>query len=286
MRLSIGLISVIGTMVGLQSLATAAPKAAPPDDQATAELKEHHRHHHHGGVTQFIAMSLDTLGEDEAKRPQVEKVQDQLHACMAAAREGEKKVHLAIADGVEVGNVDTAKVETAIAQLGVASASIHDCSANALNELHAILSPAERGALVHKVQAHWAVWRHVNHEATVGGKEPGGRLAELTRELDLTSDQVETISTALKATHAANPLQFEPTKGHAHVQGFATAFASETFDAKSINENANAHLAIHGAKRMAHFYQTVTPLLTPPQRHTLAEHLREHASHEPMSPAK
>jgi len=33
-------------------------------------LMEHHRHHHHGGVTLFIAMSLDTLGvSPNSRRP-------------------------------------------------------------------------------------------------------------------------------------------------------------------------------------------------------------------------
>ena len=57
------------------------------DEQAAAELREHHRHHQRGGVTQFIAMSLDTLGEDDAQRPQVEELQTSLRACLAPVRE-------------------------------------------------------------------------------------------------------------------------------------------------------------------------------------------------------
>jgi hypothetical protein len=36
---------------------------------------------------------------------------------------------------------------------------------------------------------------------------------------------------------------------------------------------------------MATFYETVTPLLTREQRATLAEHLREHARHQPAMSA-
>src|SRR5450432_653234 len=42
--------------------ATNSDAAPVPDDEATAGLLEHHRYHHHGGVTLFVAMSLDTLG--------------------------------------------------------------------------------------------------------------------------------------------------------------------------------------------------------------------------------
>jgi hypothetical protein len=37
---------------------------------------------------------------------------------------------------------------------------------------------------------------------------------------------------------------------------------------------------------MAIFYETVTPLLTPEQRATLAGHLREHAGHQPAISTK
>lgn len=63
------------------------------------------------------------------------------------------------------------------------------------------------------------------------------------------------------------------------VRRFATAFAEKSFDATSITTTTTATLSTHGAKRMAIFYETVAPLLTPEQRTTLAAHLREHAMH-------
>lgn len=265
------------------SPAAAAPQA---DDLAATELREHHRHHHHGGITQFIAMGLDTLGTDEAKRPQVEQIQSDLRGCMKPARETEKGLLQVISDGVAAGKIDTAKVDSAIVELHTNAASVHGCGADALNKLHALLSPAERQALVDKVQAHWHVWREVNHEAEGGGKEHGGRLAELVKELSLTPEQTEKMSTALHAAIAPLAEKFDAKKGEAHVQGFATAFAGETFDAKANNVDANSDLAAHGARRMAIFYETVTPLLTPEQRTNLAGHLREHASQQPTTATK
>jgi len=74
--------------------------------------------------------------------------------------------------------------------------------------------------------------------------------------------------------------KFDPKRGEAHVQAFATAFAADSFDAKSIKSNANGHLASRGATRMALFYETVAPLLTAEQRTKLAAELREHANHQ------
>jgi len=268
---------------------TAAPseaavaEAQPAEDQAASELKEHHRHHHLGGVTQFVAMSLDTLGTDEAKRPQIEKLQSDLHICMAPVAKIEHELLLTYADGVAAGKIDAAKVDASLALLSTTAAAVHGCSVATLNKLHAILSPTERQALVDKTQAHWEVWRNVNHEAEVGGKENGGRLAELIKELSLTPDQVEKISATLHTGATSGPAKFDPAKGEAHMQAFAKAFAGEKFDAKSVTADANSHLVTHGSRRAAHFYETVTPLLTPEQQKTLAEHLREHAAHQPQA---
>jgi Spy/CpxP family protein refolding chaperone len=253
----------------------------PADDQASAELAGHHRHHHRGGVTQFVAMSLDTLGADDAKRPEVEKVQRDLQACMEPAGKREKELHQALADGIAAGKIDKAKVDQTIAHLDTAAAAVHECSAAGLNQLHAILSSSERWELVEKVQAHWDVWRQVDHEAAAGGRGPGGWIAELENELTLTPGQVERISKAVAKALAAGSAKFDRKKVEANVQALAAAFVQDSFDAKSLPANANARLATRGAKRMAIFYETVTPILTPEQRATLAGHLREHASHQP-----
>jgi Spy/CpxP family protein refolding chaperone len=263
-----------------------AAGATPGDDPAGSQLMEHHRHHHHGGVTKFIAMSLDTLGADDAKRSQIEKLQSDLHAQMAPARDAEKGLLLTVADGIAAGTVDAAKVDAAITKVTTASEAAHGASLDTLNKLHAILSPAERAALADKVEAHWEVWRQVNHEAEPGGREHGGRLARLTEEVTLTPDQLTKISAALKSGPAGAPAKFDPQKAEAHVKAFATAFAGDTFDAKAVTANANGQLASRGATRMAHFYETVTPLLTPEQRTKLAAELREHASYQPAPSAK
>ncbi len=72
----------------------------------------------------------------------------------------------------------------------------------------------------------------------------------------------------------------------AHVQAFSTAFVQKSFDANSLTENASGHIATYGAKRMALFYETAAPLLTPTQRSVLAQQLREHAGQTQASSEK
>jgi hypothetical protein len=263
------------------------PKAEtlPADDQATLELKEHHRHHHHGGLTQFIAMSLDTLGVDEANRPEIERLHSELSQCLAPGREVEQRLLLTFADGLAAGRMDTARVDMTIGQVNTAAAAMQDCSVGVLDKLHANLSPLERETLVDKIEAHWDVWQEVNHGPFGGDRERGGRLAELAQELNLTAEQVEKISAGLRAEdRSVVPDMFDRNKAEAHLRAFCSAFLAESFEAKSVV--GNARLAQHGASRMALFYETVTPLLTLEQRATLADHLREHANHQPFVSSK
>jgi subtilisin family serine protease len=255
----------------------------PAADKEASGLMDYHRHHHHGGVVEFVAMGLDTLGVDDAKRLEIEKLQSDLNAHMATTRAAEADLLKTLAAGVAAGAVDNAAVDASIAKLTAASEAAHDASLDTLNKLHAILSPAERAALVDKVEAHWEVWRQVNHEEAPGSTQHGSRLAELTEEVGLTPDQVSRISSSYpKAlTGRADPL--DPRKGNDYVGSFAAGFAAASFDAKSLTSKASPHLASHGATRMALFYETATPVLTAEQRTKLAGELRDYGNDQAAS---
>ena len=256
------------------------------NEQAASELREHHRHHHRGSVTQFIAMSLDTIGEDDAQRPQIEKLQGALSECMAPTREIETKLVLAYADGLAAeGSLPTAKIDTTIEELNATSGAVYECSVETLNKLHALLTPAEREVVADKVQAHWEIWREVNEDKEGGTRAAGGLLADLADELKLTTGQLDQMSAALNKAFASIK-RFDAKQAGAHVMAFAAAFVFEKFDARAVMPDVNSRFAAHGAQRMALFYETVTPFLQPQQRATLAVLLREHANHTTTVSAK
>jgi Spy/CpxP family protein refolding chaperone len=261
-----------------------APTSTQADDEAAADVSEHHRHHHHGGVAMFIAMSLDTLGVTPEQRTTVDKIEAELYARMEPARAAEQAVLETLADGIAAGTIDSAKVNAALAQLATASAGIHDASTDALNHLHATLTPEQRAALVDKVEAHWALWQRANaDEADVTPTTPGGgHLRRLTADLGLTPDQVAKIKANLSAAVKDAAVRPDPQKVEAHLQAFGAAFKSDTFDAKTLSTGgpANAHLASWGATRIALMFESVTPVLTPDQRAKLAAQVREHAEHK------
>ncbi len=255
-----------------------AATAAAADDDPMSGLAEHHRYHHHGGVTLFVAMSLDTLGVAPDQQAAVDKIHSELNALMAPARAAEQALTATLADELAAETFDVEKVNAAVSQVAVAAAAVHAGSADALDELHKLLTPAERAALVDKVAAHWAVWREANAGATDAGNTTDGYLA---MDLDLTADQMAKIHTGLgDDMKSSAPLaQQEIT---AHLAAFSDAFRSETFEAHAINteSHANEHLAGWGAAHMAHFVEVASLVLTPEQRTKLVERLREHASHD------
>ncbi len=264
-----------------ESVAVTPPPGEPQEDQAVVQLEQRHRHHHHGGLTRFISMSLDTLGVEDEKRPQVMRLQSDLEACLTPAREIEQGLLMTLADGIAVGAIDKSRVDGITDSLEPAVAAEKDCSATALDQLHAVLSPSERIALAEKVRAHFEVWREVNYQerAAAGGRIP--RLGRLARELNLTDAQVQQIQASLPLAMTTQDGTFKRRQAEERLSEFATAFVNDRFEARTISSYENREIGLYGTKRMVLFYEAVTPALTPPQRQQLAEQLREFASRPP-----
>jgi Spy/CpxP family protein refolding chaperone len=258
---------------------TATNGPAPEDEDSAQDLGEHHRHHHHGGVTMFIAMSLDSLGVSQDQAAAIEKIQGDLFAKMEPAHAAEQNVLNVLADGIAAGKIDTAKVDAAIDAVKAAAAGLHEATIDALNQLHAALTPEQRTALVDKVEAHWQVWRKSNSEDEKPRERPG-HLEWLAKDLSLTPDQMDKIRATFGDKVKNHPQKFDPASVETHLQEFGTAFKAATFDAKTLQHRqmVNEHLAVWGARRMAHLYEAIDPLLTAEQRTKLSTQLKAHAT--------
>jgi Spy/CpxP family protein refolding chaperone len=262
--------------------AQAAGQGMTPDDaQAAEEVRDHHRHHHHGGVMMFIALSLDTLGtEQPQKADQVKQIQATLRQQMRPARDAERNVLAALADGVASGQVDSGRLSAAVEEEATQASAVHEASLDALNQLHQLLSPEERAALLEKVRAHFEVWRQVNANEDEGA--PHSHLQHLARALNLSPEQVERIEGALRSNDGRG--RRDPSGIERRVQAFETAFSGDSFDARSLQANRPDRSQFASpAERMVRFYQAVTPVLTQEQRQTLASRLRDRANDRPQN---
>jgi len=270
------------TSVACAGAATSAPPAVVAgtvtDDDAMVSVKEYHRYHHHGGVTLFIALSLDTLGVAPEQQAAVEKIRRDLHQKMEPARVSEQGLVATLADGLAAGSVDPTKVDTALQQVAAAASAVHEASADALDQLHAVLTPPERAALVDKVEAHWAVWRSANEHEGAADAAIDGHLAALTADLGLTPDQVQKLRAGLgERMKPVAALDAQEVAGYVHA--FGDAFRGEVFDARKLTSAPDVRIAGWGAAHLAHFVEAAVLVLNSDQRAALAQHLREHATH-------
>ena len=251
--------------------------AADIDEDAVADLFEHDRNHHYGGITMFVAMSIDSLGLSPAELADIAPIQRELYAKMNVAHAGENEVLSAIIDGLSPGAFDRARIDNAIDRLRVDAETIHAGAADALNRLHAALTPEQRATLMDKVEAHWTVWRQANPPDEQN--RPHGQLVAVADRLSLSPQQLDTVRSRFAMVMQGATL-LDVDRISSAIRTFEKAFASDTFDATAIPQTAiSARLAGFGATRLARFCEALMPVLDDTQRAKLVDLLREHRTH-------
>lgn len=261
------------------SEATTGATVVLEDDQASVELKAHHRHHH-GGYVGFVLAAVENVGVTPEQQAGLDKIKADFLAKVEPVRAANAAVMNALADGIAAGNVDAAKLDGVLAGVSGAAGQVHAATADALNQLHALLRPDQRASLVDKVEAHWAIWKESNGgDQAADNARPDGHIAHLAKEIGLTAEQVEKVRANLASMPGGTKGPFDPAAAEAHAKAFGAAFMADTFDAKTLTtaDPANTKIVSWGAGRMARFYQALTPVLTPEQRAKVAATLREHA---------
>jgi Spy/CpxP family protein refolding chaperone len=257
-----------------------ASPAAPPEQGEADE----HRHHHNGGVIALIAMSLKDLNLAPDQKTAVEKIRTALLAKMEPSRAAGQDLANTLADGVAAGSVDRAKADAAIDKLAAQVQATQGSSLDAMNQLHAVLTPAQRAALIDKLQEHFEKWKEANGHEDQEGQHRSGPMLGLVKDLSLSQTEAQQIKDSyrnlLKASAPAAGGQDHQHKEVAdHLQAFGTAFKADKFDARSMAgaSAAGGHMAKWGATRMARFLEAAAPVLTPDQRAKLAQLIRDRA---------
>jgi Spy/CpxP family protein refolding chaperone len=226
-------------------------------------------------------MSIKDLDLSADQQPAVEKIRAELVSKMDPARAAGKDLANTLADGVAAGKIDRPKVDAAINKIATQAQGLHDASLTALNELHAALTAPQRAKLVDSLQAHWERWKEAQgRDEADDHQHRSGHLLALVRQLGVTQEQAEKIKASFRDKMKASPQDHTHKEVQDHLQAFATAFKSDTFDAKKLAgaKVANGQMARWGATRMARFIEAATPVLTPEQRTKLAGILRERAN--------
>ncbi|HEY4014767.1 MAG TPA: Spy/CpxP family protein refolding chaperone [Polyangiaceae bacterium] len=272
-------IGVFGVLAGTLALVPAGVALA--DDASSAQGAHHgHKGHHREGLI-HEALKLDSL--TSAQRTAIEKLVDQKRAASAPVRAADAQVLTALAKQVEQATVDANALAPVLA--GETSAATAESAAerDILNQLHGILTPAQRSALVDRIEARagrmhaWA--RDAGAPGAAGSEGFAGRgpHGPWGHKLGLTAEQKAQIAANL---HASGSLDggFGPGgPGHGARKAAVESFRGDTFDGGSL---AKVEHRGEMAERLA---AAMVPVLTPAQRSALANTLRERAAHETRS---
>jgi Spy/CpxP family protein refolding chaperone len=240
------------------ALALVPARVAFAEDAGAAQ-GEHHHHGHQGLLG--AALKLDSLTADQ--RSSVEQLIQQRRTASAPVRQADSQVLQVLAHQVEQASINPQGLAPTLNIEKGAVATETAVERDALNRLHGILTPVQRGQLVDAIEAHF----HGGHQhADAGTGGPGTGWQGGGHGLDLTAQQRAQIRANLQAEG--------PTGQGAHMRAMLEAFRGDTFDATGFVT------PVGPGERAERFAEAAVPVLSPTQRATFANHLRARAAHE------
>jgi len=254
---------------------------------------------HHGPPRghELLVVALHELDLTAEQRKTIEGALDAMgekdHAAMAAMGK-------VLASGVRAGKIDEAAVKAKAAELEQQAEGRRAAVGKALDTLHATLTPAQREALVAKVEEHMQnrpppPFAGPNGEGRGpegkgpegegrgpergghGAHGPHGPLGFLLHDLELSDEQREKIHAGLEAARPDKPAREEMEKRHeemlARQKAVLASFRGEKFDGAAAlpDKPAGEPPVVHLVKAL----DVIVPVLDADQREALAKRLEE-----------
>jgi hypothetical protein len=270
-------------LVGCGSGATTHPPTTPntttdtTNEAAVADLADC-QPHAYGGVTQFVAMSLDAVALTPEQRGRFVPITADLYTKMEVVRGAEAAVFTVLADGIARATIDTGTVDSGIGRLKIDATTVYNLATDSLNRLHAMLSAEQRVTLMNDIEARWTSWQAAN--PTNDANRPEGDLAAVATALGLGANQLVTMRHRFgELIRASSPPDIAAVTRNLH--NFEKAFEGDNFDALVVPQSSiGSDLAGWSVTRIARLCEAIHETLTPEQRAKLVALLRCHAASE------
>ena len=265
LRNAVTLASLVGSLALVPGIALAqqAPAAQPQNGQAHPH--EHHRMHR-GGLL-GAALRLDSLSDQQ--RADIEQLAQQRKAAALPVREADAQVLTTLAHQVEQASIDPQGLAPTLAAERSAASQQSAVERDTLARLHAILTPAQRNALIDGIEARVQSMRGRNEERGAARHRPGGGEGAT---LGLSADQKAQIRANLQSEWQARRAVGPKVRGERKQ-------ALESFRGDSFEPGALVRVESRG-ERATKLAQAMVPVLTPAQRATLADRLRARAARQ------
>jgi Spy/CpxP family protein refolding chaperone len=251
-----------------------AQQGAPAAPAAQPEGGPRHHGHHKGLLGQ--ALKLSSLSD--AQRTQIRNLMQTRRSAEAPVKQADAKLLTDLAAQVEQASIDKQALTPDLQSRDGAASAAHSVDRQTLQQLHDLLTPAQRGELVDAVEA-----SKQGHEGWHGGG-PRERLTHLEEKLGLSEQQDAQIQAALHADHAGHaPDGGHPWNPSSGRQAWLESFRGDSFNATSTPAGGPHPGAGPHGDHMERLMAAMVPVLTPTQRADLAAHLRRRAAHETQS---
>ena len=239
-----------------------------------------HVHGHKAGLL-GEALKLDSLTVDQ--RAAISDLVNQRHAASAPVRQADAQFLTALAQEVEQATIDRTSLSATLSAEDSAAVAQSAAEKDAINRLHALLTPAQRNQLVDLVEAghprgaHQGTSEHgAEHHGRGWGGGGGGTGAG---SLGLTAEQRSQIAANLRAEWQANTAGAGRDAGRGAGPGAGHRQALEAFRGDSFDASSLVHVERRG-ERTERLAEAMVPVLTPAQRGVFAQHLRDRAARE------
>ena len=217
---------------------------------------------------------LGALNLSPPQQQGVAAIQQELTGRTATTREARKAFAEALAAGLEKGAIDRPQTDARIEDVARAAEADKGALQDAMNKLHAALTPDQRKALVAAVRSDW---KH-GHSEAAGPRQEFRKLAD---EIGMTADQRHALKEQLgkEMKDAGHAMRAKRSDYWHHLKAIGQAFPQEQFDAHSLDVGKDGpEMARFWGARAEHMAEAATQVLTPPQRAELAAKIREKAA--------
>jgi len=247
---------------GIQFGSADPPPTVRPPEPSKASAQE-------VGVLTLLADALSNLDLDEAQHKRVVALTDEIKRRHRGALGNRTMLAVDMAEAVESGTVDEAKLLATADALGHARAEVGSGDGKALEELHGLLKPDQRAKLAAALSTKADQLKLDDFESRYG-------IWRL--EVRIPPEQDARIEPKLKADAAsAESAKAERDAWQKRVRATAAAFKEATFSGALLMDPDPIGTTVGRMKRTVAFLKIVVPELTEDQRARAATFIRAEA---------
>jgi Spy/CpxP family protein refolding chaperone len=218
------------------------------------------------GVVSMISDAIASLDLTTDQNRQVAALVHNLQDRHAQVEEMRKRLSLDVAGSVEAGVVDDKGLRLDAESLGRARADVAPVDARGLEELHGILTPAQRKQFAVALGAAAGKLRSDDSQRRYG---------DWRSDLEISVVQNEKIEPKLDPDGSlAASAHAEQEAWARRLRATASDFANDAYTATAYGDPNVVATTVERVRRLAGFLNAVLPVLTPEQRKTAGANLR------------